>query len=190
MHGYGRVLINCIGIGIGSLVFIAAIAWLGNAMRPGRSDRPADQPGAGSDPAVEPGTAEPVPPDRQPGGANPSSAPSGGPAVLPLNKAMSPEPPVEASGARPPAPAGLNDPTAKLPVVSPRDASEHASNDPSRDTRPVTPPPPAGPPQAPVPPQAGLTPHAAMHPPVSIRPTAMPPGSTLPPNPAQHRRNA
>ena len=40
MHGYGRVIINCIGIGIGALVFVAAVAWLGNALRNGRLPQP------------------------------------------------------------------------------------------------------------------------------------------------------
>lgn len=40
MHGLGRVLVNCIGIGIGTIVFVAAIGWLGNAMHNGRTARP------------------------------------------------------------------------------------------------------------------------------------------------------
>jgi hypothetical protein len=40
MHGWGRVLINCIGIGIGTVGFVAAIGWLGNAMRNGRAPGP------------------------------------------------------------------------------------------------------------------------------------------------------
>jgi hypothetical protein len=39
MHGWGRVLINCVGIGIGTIVFVAAIGWLGNAMHNGREPR-------------------------------------------------------------------------------------------------------------------------------------------------------
>lgn len=39
MHGLGRVLVNCIGIGIGTIVFVAAIGWLGNAMHNGRAAR-------------------------------------------------------------------------------------------------------------------------------------------------------
>jgi len=41
MHGLGRVLVNCIGIGIGTIVFVTAIGWLGNAMHNGRTARPA-----------------------------------------------------------------------------------------------------------------------------------------------------
>ncbi len=40
MHGLGRVLVNCVGIGIGTIVFVAAIGWLGNAMHNGRTAQP------------------------------------------------------------------------------------------------------------------------------------------------------
>jgi hypothetical protein len=40
MHGLRRVLVNCVGIGIGTIVFVAAIGWLGNAMHNGRTARP------------------------------------------------------------------------------------------------------------------------------------------------------
>jgi hypothetical protein len=39
-HGLGRVLVNCVGIGIGTIVFVAAIGWLGNAMHNGRTTQP------------------------------------------------------------------------------------------------------------------------------------------------------
>ena len=39
-HGLGRVLVNCVGIGIGTIVFVAAIGWLGNAMHNGRTAEP------------------------------------------------------------------------------------------------------------------------------------------------------
>ncbi|HEY9481615.1 MAG TPA: Pr6Pr family membrane protein [Micromonosporaceae bacterium] len=39
-HGLGRVLVNCVGIGIGTIVFVAAIGWLGNAMHNGRTAQP------------------------------------------------------------------------------------------------------------------------------------------------------
>ena len=39
MHGLGRVLVNCVGIGIGTFLFVAAIGWLGNAMHNGRTAR-------------------------------------------------------------------------------------------------------------------------------------------------------
>ena len=48
MHGLGRVLVNCIGIGIGTFLFVAAIGWLGNAMHNGRSVRPSATTGAAS----------------------------------------------------------------------------------------------------------------------------------------------
>jgi len=40
MHGLGRVLVNCVGIGIGTILFVAAIGWLGNAMHNGRTAGP------------------------------------------------------------------------------------------------------------------------------------------------------
>ncbi len=33
LHGYGRVGLNCVGVGIGAALFIAATVWLGNAMQ-------------------------------------------------------------------------------------------------------------------------------------------------------------
>ena len=47
MHGLGRVLVNCFGIGIGTIVFVTAIGWLGNAVHNGRASRPP----AATDPA-------------------------------------------------------------------------------------------------------------------------------------------
>src|SRR5262245_850745 len=42
LHGYGSVVVNLIGIGVGSMVSVAAIAWLGNAMQSGRTSATAD----------------------------------------------------------------------------------------------------------------------------------------------------
>jgi hypothetical protein len=52
MHGPGQVLVNCLGIGIGTIVFVTAIGWLGNAMHNGRTARtPAATDAAPSDSA-------------------------------------------------------------------------------------------------------------------------------------------
>jgi hypothetical protein len=48
MHGLRRVLVNCVGIGIGTILFVAAIGWLGNAMHNGRTAGPSATAGAAS----------------------------------------------------------------------------------------------------------------------------------------------
>ncbi|HKE64880.1 MAG TPA: Pr6Pr family membrane protein [Micromonosporaceae bacterium] len=106
LHGYGSVLINLIGIGVGSMVFVAATAWLGNAMQSGRTASSRDDAsapdGEAAVPAVEAGD-----------GAQPAPSPATGGTSLGAT-----------SGPRPPAPPRMDDSTLVLPVITPRSAPQ------------------------------------------------------------------
>ncbi|HEU0241190.1 MAG TPA: Pr6Pr family membrane protein [Micromonosporaceae bacterium] len=121
LHGYGSVLINLIGIGVGSMVFVAAIAWLGNAMQSGRTSSSRDDASApdgeaasGDAPAVDVVDGAQPAPSSATGGASLGAA----------------------SGLRPPAAPRMDDSTLVLPVITPRSAPQD-SLQPARPSEPT-----------------------------------------------------
>jgi hypothetical protein len=105
MHGLRRVIVNCVGIGIGAVIFVLAIAWLGNAMRNGRRTAAAPPGGEASAPAARPA-------DRSPA-AQPTDRPAAPGQPLPSPASGQPLPSPAAPGQPLPSPASGQPPAAE-----------------------------------------------------------------------------